>query len=535
MAALANDGASSASDLLTDFSNIDLSNFDPNTLAGATTATAAAAATEPTTAAAAGAKTAVAETAAAPAKVSAAPSVTEYATDATFESIQEIPRDIVTSLRVGSGFSTMLKIQKDSIPLILGSGSNASRRNVIMQAQNGSGKTMAFTVGALSLIDRSKAAPQVLVIGPTRELAVQNFARASSVTHHTREEKDVGVVQEAPRLDPPISVRSVLAGQKTSKLKDQFITGCPGTLERLFKMKKLSYKDLRVIVLDEADNMMQGNAGATSKASNGKNGKGKGRGRRLDTSFINFMTKLKQKAPQAQWLLFSATYSPEMMEKARQFCSAGASGPPPAEIVLKDNSQMTLKHVKQYFMQSANREERMQLLSNLYTFCQKLDQMIIFVNSTAEGRIVAKMLRDNGHTVTELYGRMTGEDRDKTMAAFISGTTKTLLCTNVLSRGVDVDSVTHVINFGLQTRDYGDDKREMIYQQRIGRAGRCGRPGCAISLICTPQEREEVTRLEDVLMLGRSGMSIEQVPTDDDDVWDVKFKVVRDAAESKTE
>ena len=436
-----------------------------------------------------------------------------------------IPQDLLTSIRTGAGFDTMSAIQKASIPRVLGTGEFAARKNVVVQAKNGSGKTMSFTIGSLAQIDRSINKPQVLVLGPARELTVQNYHVALQLTDFT-EEKVPGVHATVPgkgsRLSPPIKCRAILKGEKiTGKITEHYLTGTVGIIQKWIKNRKLDTSALKVVVLDEADRMMEeSSSDSGGRGKGGKGGKGR-RGKRISTSFFNFVNDLKKRAPNLQWVLYSATYSEEMKAKVQDFCGSDAH-----QIFLAADDSIVLKNVKQFFIRSPSKALQEQLLVSLYRECQKLDQTIIFVKSKADLAAISAVLKREGLQVTAMSSILTGAQRDAVMAQFKAGLTKTLITTDVLARGVDVPNVTHVINYGLALKDYDGNRREMTYQQRVGRAGRFGRKGCCINLVCSDAELQEVERIQDALGM-RGVVAISEVDRDDDEEWSEKFSVVK--------
>ena len=184
---------------------------------------------------------------------------------------------------------------------------------------------------------------------------------------------------------------------------------------------------------------------------------------------------------------------------------------------------MYLEHVKQFFIRCPSDEARMDTLIKLYKECNELGQTMIFCTKRNMKLISERLVREN-LPVSTMSAELTGEQRDDVMAQFKGETTRTLITTDVLSRGVDVPNVTHVINFGLATKNYdGGDKREMTYQQRVGRAGRFGRKGCCISLLSGPAELAEVEYLNRQLRM--EAHPIGEVSADDDEEWEEKFGV----------
>ena len=201
-----------------------------------------------------------------------------------------------------------------------------------------------------------------------------------------------------------------------------------------------------------------------------------------------------------------------MKKRVLAFC-----GPNTQTLMLKDVSSMYLEHVKQFFIRCPSDEARMDTLIKLYKECNELGQTMIFCTKRNMKLISERLVREN-LPVSTMSAELTGEQRDDVMAQFKGETTRTLITTDVLSRGVDVPNVTHVINFGLATKNYdGGDKREMTYQQRVGRKG------CCISLLSGPAELAEVEYLNRQLRM--EAHPIGEVSADDDEEWEEKFGV----------
>lgn len=357
------------------------------------------------------------------------------------------------------GFSKPSKIQATSIPMIL--SADGEFKNLIAQAHNGSGKTASFVLGMLSRIDFNLNETQVLCLVPTRELArqieeiIQSIGKFTSVktklaVKATDEEK------RQWRTDAP-----------RGTLTEHVVVGTPGKVMEFIKKRMMNTKTIKMLVLDEADEM-------------------------VDSQAMGDQTiRIKRLLPRnIQVLLFSATYR----DAVRGFASKIA--PNANEITIKRET-LSLEKVKQYYLDTNSKHERFQVLVELYE-ALSLGQSIIFVRTRSEAASLTERLREDGHTVSVLYGGdMTPEERDRVIDEFRSGVTKVLVTTNVLSRGVDVLAVSCVINYDLPTDRSGLMADPETYLHRIGRTGRFGRKGIAINLVYDDRSKSVLKELED--------------------------------------
>uniref|UniRef100_A0A8C3Y533 RNA helicase n=1 Tax=Catharus ustulatus TaxID=91951 RepID=A0A8C3Y533_CATUS len=333
------------------------------------------------------------------------------------------------------GFNRPSKIQEQALPLMLA----YPPQNLIAQSQSGTGKTAAFVLAMLSRADASKKYPQCLCLAPTYELALQ-----------------IGqVVRTIGKFCTDIKVNYAVRGNRVLKgtvLEEQIIIGTPGTtLDWCFKQRILDLTKISLFVLDEADIMidMQG----------------------LSCQSIRIHRALPKSC---QVLLFSATYK----EPVRAF--AERIIPDPIVIKLREE-ELTLSNIRQYFMVCQSMDEQYRALCNLYSSFI-IGQVMIFCQTRRLADWLAGKMSQDGHQVAILTAELTVVQRASVIQRFREGKEKVLIATNVCARGIDVQQVTTVVNFGLPVDLDGEPDYE-TYLHRIGRAGRFGHRGIAFSVV----------------------------------------------------
>jgi ATP-dependent RNA helicase DeaD len=336
------------------------------------------------------------------------------------------------------GYETPTPIQEQTIPALL------QGRDIIGQAQTGTGKTAAFGLPLLEYIDTDADEVQALVVTPTRELCIQ-------VTQALRAygaRKAVNVV--ACFGGAPIRTQ-------TAQLKEggQVVVGTPGRLMDLMQRHVLFLTGARYIVLDEADEM-------------------------LDLGFIEDIEFILGRAPSGrQTALFSATMAPEIRKIADNFMYE-------PELIKVKAPTLTVDTVEQFYA-VVDEREKADVLARIVRD-EKPDQAIIFVRTKIGADRLARNLGDRGVRVKALHGDMSQGQRDGVMIAFKGERERLLVATDVAARGLDISGVTHVFN-------YDPPNSPDVYVHRIGRTGRVGRSGRAITLV-TPKQRKEIAVIE---------------------------------------
>lgn len=353
-----------------------------------------------------------------------------------------LPKEILDGI-FEMGFVKPSKIQEWTLPIALKGG------NIIGQAQNGSGKTVAFSLAMLLAVDCGNRCPQALCICPTRELAAQNHDVISKLGKFTGIQLYLAVPKEER---PP------------RKVDAEVVVGTPGKLQDLIKKRVIESRGFRIFVLDEADVMIDEE-------------------NMMGPQVLSIRNMLPQ---DLQVLFFSATWPDHVERFAKTIV-------PRANTIKVQKEDLTLTTITQTFIDVGNDgSKKAQQLSDLYG-ALNVGQSIIFVNTRIGAFELAKMMKQEGHAVSLICGtQKTGPERvdvayrDKVMTEFRNGVTKVLISTDVLSRGIDVPAVTLVVNYELPLHmgRRGEPDHE-TYMHRIGRTGRFGLKGVAVNLVCS--------------------------------------------------
>lgn len=332
------------------------------------------------------------------------------------------------------GFETPSAVQQKGI-LPLKSGGD-----VIIQAQSGSGKTGTFVIGLLSQLKERACSsnneaifPQALILSPTRELADQ----IANVF--------MGI---GSKMD--LRVRCCVGGQKVHEderaIDDgvDILVGTPGRIIHLLSKKSIPLECMKTLVLDEADEM-------------------------LNTDFQEDMRTIFSYLPSdVQVALFSATMPPEVLDLSKKFMND------PISILVKKEA-LTLDGITQFYVDCQREEYKYDVLKELYEYLN-LSKAVIFCNSRNRVDRLSRELRNDGFTVSSIHGELSPTTRREVMAKFRSNESRILISTGLLSRGIDVQQVSVVINY-----DLPKDKETYIHQ--AGRSGRYGRKGLVINFI----------------------------------------------------
>jgi ATP-dependent RNA helicase DeaD len=336
------------------------------------------------------------------------------------------------------GYETPTPIQEQAIPELL------AGHDVIGQAQTGTGKTAAFGLPLLDHIDPESGDTQAVVLTPTRELCIQVTQALRSYAEH---------------LD--IEVLAVFGGQavatQTSRLRTgaQVVVATVGRMLDLVTRGSLLLSSARYIVLDEADEM-------------------------LDLGFIEDVERILKLCPGGrQTALFSATMPPPIARLADGFMYDPVT-------VKVTPQQLTVDAIEQAFVEVPAKEKTERLISVLEA--EEPEQAIIFCRTKINTRKLDEALQRKGLRCKALHGDLTQGQRDGVMLAFKARNLPFLVATDVAARGLDIEHVTHVINYDVPTTTEP-------YVHRIGRTGRVGRTGRAITFV-TPAQREEIDRIE---------------------------------------
>ncbi|KAL1968414.1 hypothetical protein VTN77DRAFT_1943 [Rasamsonia byssochlamydoides] len=369
------------------------------------------------------------------------------------------------------------KIQERALPLLLANPPT----NMIGQSQSGTGKTAAFVLNILSRIelntDEQRKTPQALVLAPSRELARQICA----------------VIEMMGRFLEGLVVAAAVPteGKRPARLEASVVVGTPGTVMDLIKKRILLPQRIKVLVLDEADNMLDQQG--------------------LGDQCIRVKSMLPKTV---QVVLFSATFGQHIRHYAAKF-APGAN-----EISLKQN-ELTVEGIKQFYLDCADDNDKYNVLVKLYGLLT-IGSSIIFVQTRQTAAEIERRMVAEGHTVASLTGGIEGAMRDKLIDDFRSGQAKVLITTNVLARGIDVSTVSMVVNYDIPQLHIPGKPRQadpQTYLHRIGRTGRFGRVGVSISFVSS---KEEWKMLMDIQKYFDT--HIEGIETRD---WDAVEKIIK--------
>jgi ATP-dependent RNA helicase DeaD len=328
------------------------------------------------------------------------------------------------------GFEEATPIQEGTIRL------GMEGKDIIGQAQTGTGKTTAFGIPLIEKIDTKDGNVQGLVIAPTRELAIQ-------------------VSEELYRLgqDKNVRILSVYGGQEISrqiralKNRPQIIVGTPGRLLDHINRRTLKLDNVNTLILDEADEM-------------------------LNMGFIEDIQTIMSSVPEdRQTLLFSATMPDAIRRIAEKFMKT-------PEIVKIKSKEMTVENIEQFYVKSVERE-KFDILSRLINV-QQPELAIIFGRTKRRVDELAKALNIRGYVAEGIHGDLSQAKRMSVLKQFKAGKVDILVATDVAARGLDISGVSHVYNF-----DIPQDPESYVH--RIGRTGRAGKKGVAVTFV-TPRE-----------------------------------------------
>mmetsp|Transcript_28304 Transcript_28304/g.50559 ORF Transcript_28304/g.50559 Transcript_28304/m.50559 type:complete len:410 (-) Transcript_28304:327-1556(-) len=354
----------------------------------------------------------------------------------TFESMR-IREDLLRGV-YAYGFEKPSAIQQRAVmPIISG-------RDVIAQAQSGTGKTSMISLSLCQMLDTAKREVQALVLSPTRELALQT-------------EKVMLAIGDFINVQVHSCIGGKSIGDDIRKLEHgvHIVSGTPGRVFDMIKRRTLRTRDIKTLVLDEADEMLS-----------------KGFKEQIYDVY-------RYLPPDTQVVLVSATLPHEVLEMTHKFMTD------PVRVLVK-RDELTLEGIKQFFVAVEREEWKFDTLCDLYDTLT-ITQAVIFCNTKRKVDWLTEKMRQNNFTVSAMHGDMPQKERDAIMGEFRGGGTRVLITTDVWARGLDVQNVSLVINYDLP------NNRE-LYIHRIGRSGRFGRKGVAINFV----RNDDVRILRDI-------------------------------------
>jgi ATP-dependent RNA helicase DeaD len=337
-----------------------------------------------------------------------------------------------------SGIVTATPVQEQSIPVIM------SGKDTMAQAQTGTGKTLAFILPILQKVKIESQITQALIITPTRELAIQ-------------------ITQELNKLAPLVGAKVLAAygGQDVEgqirklKVAPHIVVATPGRLLDHLRRGTMSIAHINFMVLDEADQM-------------------------LEMGFFTEVDAIMEQTPyNKQTLLFSATISDSVRKLAKQVLKN------PEDIQIKAK-QTTVEGTKQIAVETTDRTKQLTLIKMLEQFRPFL--AVVFCRTKLRAQKLTEALQEHGMNADELHGDLSQSKREQVMKRFRDANLQILVATDIAARGLDVEGITHVFNY-----DFPPDKESYIH--RIGRTGRAGQTGVAISLV-TPRDHQTLLNIE---------------------------------------
>jgi translation initiation factor 4A len=367
----------------------------------------------------------------------------------------DINKDLLRGI-YAYGFEKPSPIQKKAIKPIM------EKRDLIAQAQSGTGKTGTFSIGALSLVEVNDKTTQVLILSPTRELSKQT---ANVIT-------SIGSMMNGLTIQTIVGGTSINEDSYTLKTNTpHVITGCPGRIYDMIRRGHINSKTIKLVILDEADEMLS--SGFKEQIYN----------------IFQYFTNDIQVA------LFSATLPDYIYNITNKFMRN------PVKISVK-TEQLTLEGISQYYVAIEDDRQKYATLKDLYSVVS-MSQCIIYCNSVKRVADLYDAMIEDGFPVCRIHSGMDKTDRNNTFSEFRTGKYRVLISSNVTSRGIDIQQVSVVINFDLP-------KCVHNYLHRIGRSGRWGRKGIGINLIT----RRDVILMKDIE--AHYSCQISELPADFD-------------------
>ena len=338
------------------------------------------------------------------------------------------------------GFEIPSPIQSKSIISI------CKGRDIIAQAQSGTGKTASFTIGTLSHIDTNSNYTQAIILAPTRELATQ-------ITN---------VVQSISCMMENIHIKTMIGGTSIADDCDDvrnnpphIIVGCPGRVHDMMRRQYIDGRKIKILVMDEADEM-------------------------LSQGFLeqikNIILRMNQTT---QIALFSATLPQNICEITDKFMRN------PVNIIVK-NESLTLEGIKQFYIAVNNDNEKYLTLKDIYHLIS-VSQCIIYCNSVHRVIELYNFMKNDNFPVSCIHSNMDKNERQSSFNEFKCGESRVLISSDITARGIDIQQVSIVINFDIP-------KNVHTYLHRIGRSGRFGRKGCGINFVTS----RDVQKLKDI-------------------------------------
>ena len=356
------------------------------------------------------------------------------------------------------GFETPSSIQKIALyPLIY--GNNGKGKDIIAQAQSGTGKTGTFVVGTLQMINEKDSSLQALIMAPTHELARQIKTVLDAIGRYLKIDSLLLVGGTSVENDKKLLLNN----------KYQVIVGTPGRIQDMIRRKCLKTKTLKLLIIDEADEM-------------------------LSSGFKDQISKIFSGMPESLKIgLFSATLPNELLEITKLFMDS------PIQILVK-NEELTLQGISQYYVNVNSDSDKYETLKDIFATIT-ISQSIIYCNSIKRVNHLEEAMIEDNFPVKKIHGKMGEAERTEVFNQFKSGGCRVLISSDLFARGIDVQQVGIVINFDIP-------KSEFTYLHRIGRSGRWGRKGIAINF----QTKYDIAKLKKIEEFYHT--TVEEMPID---------------------
>jgi len=325
--------------------------------------------------------------------------------------------------------------------------------DIIAQAQSGTGKTGTFSISSLAMSDPKNMTPQVLMLSPVKDLAMQTYKIIKTLGQYSG-------IKTALLIGKGLGKGEVRFNERDDipepDFRSQIIVGTPGRVFDSLRRKKLVFKNLRLFILDEADEMLS--KGFKEQVQN----------------IFSFLPE------DCQIALFSATMPHEILQMTREFMKH------PTKILVKAED-LTLEGIRQFYVSVDNEDQKFDVLTDIYDTIS-VSQGIIFVNSKQKAIQLKELLEKKNYTVGLIHGGYNQYERNDILSDFKQGKARILIATDILSRGIDIQQISLVINYDVPYK-------VEPYIHRIGRSGRFGRKGVAINFV-TLDEAQNLKKIE---------------------------------------
>jgi len=382
----------------------------------------------------------------------------EFLTETRFDSF-DLPPEVLQGI-AEAGFEYCTPIQAEALPGLL------QGRDVAGQAHTGTGKTAAFLVTVITRLlgmpDRKTGLPQAIIMAPTRELSRQIVEEAAILSRHT----DITLLEVVGGIDYKEQAEGLQRGT-------DIVIGTPGRIIDYYKQGILKTKDIKFLVIDEADRL-------------------------LDMGFIRDVKRIVAQTPKTrQSLLFSATMPSAVAALAREILKD------PVRVDVSPK-QMTVKEIDQRIVMVGNGDKQ-RMLEHLLRD-DEVSRAIVFTRTKHGANKVARKLEGAGIGAEAIHGNKSQNARQRALQNFKNGDSWVLVATDIAARGIDIDAVSHVFNYELPHEPES-------YVHRIGRTGRAGASGAAWSLV-DPSERGRLRAVEKLIKFSPTEMAVDLPPRD---------------------